>query len=108
MRTRNTGFNKEQVIVLPISVQAMQKREALRNKLLGTAGVKDISYSGQRLGNNFGQGYVKFETPGGGIQDGNVSFLDGQRYIPLYQLKVVKGSNFQRAATSVEEQDVSR
>jgi len=106
MRNRDPGFNKEQVVVLPVSVQAMQKREALRNKLLGTAGVNDISYSGQRLGNNFGQGYVKFETPGGGIKDGNVSFLrTDERYIPLYQLKVIKGSNFQGAATTIEGQE---
>jgi putative ABC transport system permease protein len=106
MRKQDPGFNKEQVIVLPVSVQAIQKKEALRNKLLGTAGVNDISYSGQRLGNNLGQGYVKFETPGTGIKDGNVSFLrTDERYIPLYQLKVIKGSNFQGAATTVEGQE---
>lgn len=106
MRNRDTGFNKEQVVVLPVSVQAMQKREALQNKLLGTTGVNDISYSGQRLGNNFGQGYVKFETPEGGIKDGNVSFLrTDERYIPLYQLKLTKGSNFKGVATAVEEQE---
>lgn len=106
MRNRDPGFNKEQVVVLPVSVQAMQKREALRNKLLSTTGVNDISYSGQRLGNNFGQGYVKFETPVGGIKDGNVSFLrTDERYIPLYQLKVIKGSNFQGAATTIEGQE---
>ena len=105
LRKRDLGFDKEQVVVLPVSYQALEKRTVLQNKLLNTSGVKNISYSGQRLGNAFYQGYVKFETPKEGIKEGNVAFLrTDEKYIPLYQLKIIKGDNFRQAATSIEGQ----
>jgi putative ABC transport system permease protein len=100
LRNQDPGFNKEQVVVLPVSNQALEKKEILQNKLFGTAGVKDVSYSSQRLGNTFNQGYVKFETPEGGIKEGNMAFLrTDERYIPLYELKIIKGGNFQKNVT---------
>jgi putative ABC transport system permease protein len=106
MQNQDPGFDKEQVVILPVSNQVMEKRVVLQNRLLSTKGVKNISFSGQRLGNDFSQGYVKYETPGQGIKEGNVAFQrTDERYIPLYDLQIIKGHNFREVAGTVERQE---
>jgi len=89
------------VVILPASNQAIEKKGVLLDKLLNAKGVKDVSYSGQRLGTEYNQGYTKYESPEGGIKEGNVAFLRvDERFIPMYELKLIDGRNFSKEIIS--------
>jgi putative ABC transport system permease protein len=97
MQKQDPGFDKEQVLILPASNQAIEKKNVLQNILLNTKGVKDVSYSGQRLGTEYNQGYTKYESPSGGIKEANIAFLRvDERFIPMYELKLIDGRNFSK------------
>jgi putative ABC transport system permease protein len=101
MRNQNPGFDKEQVLILPASNNAIEKKSVLQNKLINTPGVKDVSYSGQRLGTEYNQGYTKYESPSDEVKEANVAFLRvDERFIPMYKLKLIKGRNFSKEITS--------
>ncbi len=105
MQNQDPGFDKEQVLILPASNQAIEKKSVLLDKLLNAKGVKDVSYSGQRLGTEYNQGYTKYESPEGGIKEGNVAFLRvDERFIPMYKLKLIDGRNFSKDITSDQGQ----
>lgn len=101
MQNSDPGFDKEQVLIIPASNQAIEKKLVLQNMLFNTKGVKDVSYSGQRLGSDYNQGYTKYESPAGDIKEANVAFLRvDERFIPMYKLNLIKGRNFSRDIAS--------
>jgi putative ABC transport system permease protein len=106
MQTQDPGFDKEQVLILPASNQAIEKKSVLQNMLLNnTKGVKDVSYSGQRLGSEYNQGYTRYESPSNGIKEANVAFLRvDERFIPMYKLSFINGRNFSKDIASDEGQ----
>ncbi len=68
-------------------------------------GVKDVSYSGQRLGTEYNQGYTKYENPSGGVKEANVAFLRvDERFIPMYKLNLINGRNFSKNITTDQGQ----
>ncbi len=101
MQKQDPGFDKEQVLILPVSNQAIEKRSVLQNKLLNTKGVKDVSYSGQRLGSEYNQGHTRYESASGEVKEASVAFLRiDERFIPLYKLNVINGRNFSNNVAS--------
>ncbi|MBD0333172.1 MAG: ABC transporter permease, partial [Chitinophagaceae bacterium] len=101
MQNQDPGFEKEQVVILPASIQSVEKKNVLQNKLLNTKGVKDVSYSGQRLGTEYNQGFTRYESPSGKINEASVAFLRiDERFIPLYKLQLLKGRNFSNTIAS--------
>lgn len=105
MQNQDPGFDKEQVLILPASNQAIERKTVLQNILLKTKGVKDISYSGQRLGSEYNQGYTRYENPSGGIKEGNVAFLRvDERFIAMYKLNLINGRNFSKDIISDQGQ----
>jgi putative ABC transport system permease protein len=97
MQNQDPGFDKEQVLILPASYQALEKRNVLQERLLNTKGIKDVSYSGQRLGSEYNQGFTKYQSPSGEIKEGSVAFLRiDERFIPLYKLQIINGRNFSK------------
>ncbi len=101
MQKQDPGFDREQVLILPASNEANTKKEVLQNKLLNTKGVKEVSYSGQRLGTEYNQGYTKYESRSGEIKEANVAFLRvDERFVPLYKLNLISGRNFSKQIIS--------
>ena len=90
MQNQDPGFDKEQVLILPANNEAIEKKSVLQNKLINTKGVKDVSYSGQRLGTEYNQGYTRYESPSGEIKEANTAFLRvDERFISLYKLNLI-------------------
>ena len=55
MRDSNPGFNRDQVLLLPMNQKANENYDILKAALLDMPGVSAITASGQRLGNNIHQ-----------------------------------------------------
>ncbi|MFN2457937.1 MAG: ABC transporter permease [Chitinophagaceae bacterium] len=97
MQNQDPGFNKEQVLILPASTQAIEKRNVLQERLLNTKGIIDVSYSGQRLGSEYSQGFTKYKSTSGEIKEASVAFLRiDERFIRLYKLQIINGRNFSK------------
>src|SRR5690606_28406827 len=64
MKTKDIGFNKDQVMLVDMSREANEKFELLRTELLKQPHIRGVTASGQRLGNNLHQtgGKVKTDT----------------------------------------------
>lgn len=101
MRNQNPGFEKDQVMVLPASFESNEKREVLENVLSSKQGVRQVCFSGQRMGSDYTMGYSKYETPNEGVKEGPLAFLKvDERFIPLYKLQLTQGRNFSQTFSS--------
>jgi putative ABC transport system permease protein len=94
MREKNMGFNKEQVVVLPMNRSASETYATLKQELSKLPGVLDVTGSIQRLGNNIHQMGLRAESadtlrvmaPSNTVVDFN--------YLSFYELELVAGRGF--------------
>ncbi len=93
IRHYDLGFNKEAVIVIPVSYSDRQREESLMHSIHNITGVKDVTGSLRRLGNLIDQNTIVFQdesTP----YEYNVSILYADyNYIPFYDIEVIAGRN---------------
>jgi len=93
-QNRNLGFNKDAVISFNIPDQ--NKTEVLRDQLMKTQGVKQISFSsGAPVFNN---NFAPFVSPENGITKDDVTelkFID-ESYIDLFQMQLLAGEKIRR------------
>src|SRR5690606_30524125 len=64
MRTRDTGFNRDQVMIIPLNRITSGRYAVLKQELLSNSLVSNVSASQQTLGNNLHQAGMIFH--GGG------------------------------------------
>ncbi|MEM6844504.1 MAG: ABC transporter permease [Bacteroidota bacterium] len=96
MKSKDIGFNKEQMMLIPMNNEANEQYETLRNELLAHAGVAGVTASGQRIGNNFHQtgGKVKTDTS---IHELTISQVNvDYDYLDVYGIQVKEGRSFSR------------
>ena len=62
MKSKDIGFDKEQMMLIPLSREANEKYETLKSELINRNGVKGVTASGQRMGNNLHQTGAKMKT----------------------------------------------
>jgi putative ABC transport system permease protein len=96
MQDRNTGFDREQVMVLPLNRTANEKYETLKEELLRNPAVKDITGSNQRLGNNLHQTGAKYQGTGPVRELATSQVVIDPNYIPFYKIELVAGRNFSK------------
>ncbi|MEM8969215.1 MAG: ABC transporter permease [Bacteroidota bacterium] len=96
MKSKDIGFNKEQMMLIPMSNEANEQYETLRNELLTHPGVAGVTASGQRIGNNFHQtgGKVKTDTS---IHELTISQVNvDYDYLDVYGIQMKEGRSFSR------------
>jgi putative ABC transport system permease protein len=95
MRSRDLGFNKDQVLV--IDTNGDDKRQTLQQLVTRMPNVKATSLSGSVPGGGHPGAYSEVENAKGDLQIANldVYFVDFD-YIPLYDIKMVAGRSFDR------------
>jgi hypothetical protein len=93
-QNRNLGFNKDAVISFNIPDQ--NKTEVLKDQLMKTQGVKQISFSsGAPVFNN---NFAPFVSPENGMTKDDVTelkFID-ESYIDLFQMQLLAGDKIRR------------
>lgn len=62
MKSKDIGFNKEQMMLIPMSREANEKYETLKNEIDRLNGTTGVTASGQRMGNNLHQTGAKMKT----------------------------------------------
>jgi putative ABC transport system permease protein len=95
MRSRELGFNKDQVLV--VETQSEKKRQALLESISRLPNVKAVSQSGSVPGSGNPGAYSEVENAKGDLQITNLDlyFVDFD-YIPLYNIQMAAGRAFDR------------
>ncbi|CAA9249149.1 MAG: Acidobacterial duplicated orphan permease (function unknown) [uncultured Cytophagales bacterium] len=100
MQERNTGFDREQVMILPLSRAAKAKYQTLKQEVLRLPAVADVTGSGQRLGNNLHQTGVKFQGDGPERSLASSQVTVDLNYLSFYKIELVAGRGFSEAFPS--------
>lgn len=97
IKSKNLGFNKDQVIILPIQGEELKLRmDTFKNELLGNPEIKSVSFSDQLPSNINKTRFLTWEGSSAG-KDLSVSFnrIDHD-FIDTYDLNIIEGRNFQK------------
>ncbi len=99
MQDKDPGFNKEQVMVIPLNNTANKNFETIKQTLLGSTLIKGVTASQQRLGNNLHQTGVRFHGNGPVRELVSSQIVVDHDYLRLYDIKLVAGKNFSSEAS---------
>ncbi len=99
MQTKDPGFNRDQVMVIPLNRVASGKYETLKQELLTNTIINAVTASQQTLGNNLHQAGMVFhgEGPARGLTSSQV--VVDPDYLTLYKIPIIAGRNFTRDVT---------
>lgn len=96
MQKANIGFDKDQVITIPLGIQSEKKYKAIKEELLSKAHVVSVTGSGQKMGNNMHQTGVIYHGPGPVRQMASSQIVVDPDYLTLYKIKLLAGRNFSK------------
>ncbi|MCE7040641.1 ABC transporter permease [Dyadobacter sp. CY312] len=94
MQHRDPGFEKDQIVIIPLDSKSQPKYESLKQELLASSFVESVTGSGQRLGNNLHQTGVTFKGDGPVREMASSQVIVDPDYLSLYKIKLVAGRNF--------------
>lgn len=95
MQKKDPGFNKDQVIVIPLNFKSRPLYTTLKQEFLANSFVESVTASGQRLGNNFHQTGVEFQGEGPVQSLASSRVIVDHDYLDLYKINLLAGRNFQ-------------
>jgi len=94
MQKQPTGFDREQVVILPLSRAGNQKYDAIKQELLKNTAITGVTASGQRLGNNLHQTNARFKGKNGMRELTTSQVVVDFDYLSFYKIKILEGRNF--------------
>jgi putative ABC transport system permease protein len=102
LKSADPGFNKDAVLMVPIPSNEKSKTEYLRNRLLASPGVKDVSFCYRAPASTAGNGgSVKYDTHDWAKFAGGTIVGDAD-YVKTFGLRLVAGRNIVEADTARE------
>lgn len=99
MQTKDPGFNRDQVMIIPLNRVASEKYEPLKQELLTNTVVSGVTASQQRLGNNLHQSGMIFHGEGPARQLTSSQVVVDPDYLTLYKIPIIAGRNFTKDVT---------
>jgi putative ABC transport system permease protein len=97
LQSRDPGFDRDQIVVLPLNRTANEKYDVLRAELLQHPHIQGVTASGQRLGNNIHQNGVRAEGADGMREFVSSHLNVDYDFLSLYDLRLKAGRTFSRA-----------
>jgi putative ABC transport system permease protein len=94
MQTKDPGFNKDQVVIIPLNRVTSQTYETLKADLLTKAAITEVTAAQQRLGNNLHQSGMRFHGDGPVRELTSSQVIVDPDYLSLYNIPVIAGRNF--------------
>jgi len=94
MRSRNLGFDKNQVLILPLYWEMRTKLESLRHELLLNPAVAGVTAANASLGGPLSENFVIYEGMVPGDNKSALNLMVDHNFIPFYGLKLIAGRNF--------------
>ncbi len=96
MQKANIGFDREQVVTIPLGVQSGKNYQAIKDELLSKSHITAVTGSRQKLGNNLHQTGVAFHGDGPVREMASSQVVVDPDYLTLYKIKLVAGRNFSK------------
>jgi putative ABC transport system permease protein len=97
MQHRDPGFNRDQVLTIPLNFNTSPKYDAIKQELLSNSLVTGVTASWQKLGNNLHQTGIRFHPGDGPVREMATSqVVVDPDYLTLYKIPLVAGRNFSR------------
>ena len=94
MQSKDPGFNRDQVMILPLNRITSGKYDALKQELLSNTAVSSVTASQQRLGNNLHQAGMRFHGKGPMRELTSSQVVVDPDYLTLYKIPIIAGRNF--------------
>ena len=95
IKNKDMGFDKEQVVVIPMNANANKNYEALKNDLKKSSDVLNVTAFNIILGDEFGSMGSHYKTEKGETKDLSISHLVvDQNYLDFFKIKMIAGRNF--------------
>ncbi len=103
MQNMNLGYDKEQIMVIPLNKQLRQNYEAFRNELLGYQGIENSSTSSYVP--TRGSGHLSFRFEGRDELLTQVIYLVDKEFVGTYGLEILAGEDIRRPLSEEEPSD---
>ena len=94
MQSKDPGFNRDQVMILPLNRITSGNYDALKQELLSNTAVSSVTASQQRLGNNLHQAGMRFHGKGPMRELTSSQVVVDPDYLTLYKIPIIAGRNF--------------
>src|SRR6185503_4522620 len=93
MKNRATGFDREQVVNVPLN-QGARNYQLFKNELLQNSLVSGVTASQDILGSHLDQSGIKFKGDGPIRELTSTRLIVDPDYLKLYKIQLVEGRNF--------------
>lgn len=94
MKNKATGFDREQVVNIPMNRSAGQHYALLKKELLQNSLVSGVTASQDILGSHLDQSGIEFRGDGPRRQLTSTRLIVDPDYVKLYKIQLVEGRNF--------------
>lgn len=94
MRNKDTGFNKAQVVVLPMTEQMQQHFDAIRDDLSKYPDIKGVTASTRKLGNPLWRNQIFFEGKNPDEQWISPYMTVDYEFLSFYRIELLEGRDF--------------
>ena len=95
MQHRDPGFNRDQVVTVPLSMVTPAKYELLKKELLGNSAIQGVTASQDNLGSHLDQSGIEFHPADGPKRELTATqLIVDPDYLKLYKMKMLAGKDF--------------
>ena len=94
MQSKDPGFNKDQVMILPLNNKSNEKFSTIKKELLSSTLVTSVTGAQQQLGNNLHQTGVVFHGDGPARELTSSQVVVDPDYLEVYKIPLIAGRNF--------------
>jgi len=94
MKNRATGFDREQVVNIPLNSGAGRNYQLFKNELLQNSLVSGVTASQDELGSHLDQSGIGFKGDGPERQLTSTRLIVDPDYLKLYKIQLTEGKNF--------------
>ncbi len=99
MQSADAGFNREQVVTVPLDNITSKKYDLLKEQLLANSLVQGVTGAQDVLGSHLDQSGISFQGDGPKRDLSSTQLIVDNNYLSMFQLKVVAGKNFSEDPT---------
>ena len=100
MRTKATGFDREQVVTVPFNSGAGRNYQLLKKELLQNSLISGVTASQDILGSHLDQSGIRFTGDGPRRDLTSTRLIVDPDYLKLYKIQLVEGRNFSADTSS--------
>ncbi|MEO5890547.1 MAG: ABC transporter permease [Ferruginibacter sp.] len=94
MQKRDTGYNRDQVVTIPLNDVTFRKFDVLKQELVGNSLVEGASGAQDELGSHLDQSGIEFKGNGPLRQLSSTRLIVDPDYLRLYKIPLVHGRDF--------------